>query len=224
MGTDNLFHKRNARAVEAHQRKKASRAPYQRVLIVCEGEKTEPLYFRCLRRHLGLHPANLVIADKKRGLDPQSLVAYALDELRKDPDFNDVYCVFDKDKHTTYQAALDRIGAVRLKSGTRLHAITSVPCFEVWILLHFEYTTKPFQTAAGDSNCALVVAELRKNGRIPGYEKGSADIFQLLTDKLDDAVRHARQLDEYCAASGSDNPSTRVYKLVEYLKGLRQSM
>ncbi len=85
MGTDNLFHKRKAKAAEAHSRKKASRKPYERILIVCEGEKTEPLYFAALRRALGLHPANVVIADKKRGLDPASLVAYRTH--RKTPSF-----------------------------------------------------------------------------------------------------------------------------------------
>jgi hypothetical protein len=40
MGTDDLFHKRKARKAESHRRKKAMRAPYERVLIVCEGMKT----------------------------------------------------------------------------------------------------------------------------------------------------------------------------------------
>jgi len=88
MGTDDLFRKRKAKAAEAHGRKRASRKPYERILIVCEGEKTEPLYFTAVRRAFGLHPANVVIADKKRGLDPASLVTYALEELKKDPDFN----------------------------------------------------------------------------------------------------------------------------------------
>jgi len=39
MGTDNLFHKNKARKAESHRREKAKRAPYERVLIVCEGEK-----------------------------------------------------------------------------------------------------------------------------------------------------------------------------------------
>lgn len=39
MGTDNLFHINKARKAESHQRKKARRDPYERMLIVCEGKK-----------------------------------------------------------------------------------------------------------------------------------------------------------------------------------------
>lgn len=46
MGTDDLFHKRKQRRATSLQRKKALKAPYDRVLIVCEGAKTEPNYFR----------------------------------------------------------------------------------------------------------------------------------------------------------------------------------
>lgn len=223
MGTDDLFHKKKARLAESHRRKKAKRAPYKRVLIVCEGRKTEPNYFRGLRLALGLHPANVIIADKKSGLDPKNLVEYALEEFNKDKSFDHVNCVFDKDKHTTYEAALDRITATRLKGGAKIHAITSVPCFEVWILLHFIYSTGSFQAAANDSNCALVVRELRKEGRIPGYEKGTENVFDAVGDKLDTAILNAKRLEEFHLTSGTDNPSTKVHILVTNLKNLKLS-
>ena len=50
MGSDDLFHKRKARTAELHRRRVARRAPYDRVLIVCEGAKTEPNYFKWLRK------------------------------------------------------------------------------------------------------------------------------------------------------------------------------
>jgi len=75
MGTDDLFHKRKARKAESHRREKAKRAPYERVLIVCEGIQTEPNYFGGLCRELGLPPVNVIIEDKKSGLDPKGLVA-----------------------------------------------------------------------------------------------------------------------------------------------------
>lgn len=42
MGTDNLFHKRKERKAESLRRRRTMKAPYDVVLIVCEGEKTEP--------------------------------------------------------------------------------------------------------------------------------------------------------------------------------------
>jgi hypothetical protein len=219
MGTDNLFHKKKARLVESHRRNKAKRAPYERILIVCEGKKTEPNYFKDLRKAFGLNPMNIVIADKKAGLDPISLVEYAIEEHKKEPDYNHVYCVFDRDKHKTYDAAIDKIRAFHMKRGTNLTPITSIPCFEIWLLLHFTYTTRSFCAACDDSNCALLIADLKKY--IPDYEKGAENIF-IGDERLDTAINQAKQLEDFHKTSGTDNPSTKVYLLVEHLKCLKK--
>lgn len=220
MGSDDLFHKRKARTAELHSRRVARRAPYDRVLIVCEGAKTEPNYFKWLKSKLGLNRANVVIADKKIGLDPKSLVEYAIEEYSKEKDFDYVYCVFDRDKHTTYQGALDKIRSTRLRGRSKIHAITSVPCFEFWLLLHFTYTSRQYNAHLNDSNCDLVVTELQRY--IPGYAKGSKDFLRYIADKTDDAIRNAKLLETFHLTSGADNPSTKVYELVEYLKGLKR--
>ena len=222
MGTDDLFHKRKARLAESHRREKARRAPYERVLIVCEGKKTEPCYFRGLCQDLRLNPKNVVIEDRKSGLDPKSLVTFAIETFKKDKDFDHVFCVFDKDKHVSYNAALDKIRATRLAGGTILHAITSVPCFEIWLLLHFTFTTHPFSAAGDDSNCALVIHELDRKGYIRGYEKGCRDIFNVLSDKLETAIHNTGKLENFHKTSQTDNPSTKVHELVQYLKGLKR--
>ena len=222
MGTDDLFHKRKARLVESHRRKKASQSPYERILIVCEGKKTEPPYFRGVREALRLNPANIVIEDRKSGLDPKSLVTYAIERVRKDKDFDHVYCVFDKDKHISYNDALDKIRTTRRVGGSTLHTINSVPCFEIWLLLHFTFTTRPFSAAGDDSDCALVIGELDKMGRIPGYDKGSRYIFQTIIDKTETAIDNAERLEKFHKTSRTDNPSTNVHKLIQHLKTLRR--
>ncbi len=219
MGTDNLFHMKKARKAESHRREKARRAPYERILVVCEGKKTEPNYFKDLRKAFGLNPMNVVIADKKHGLDPMSLVEYALDEYKKEPDYNHVYCVFDRDKHLTYDAALDKIRAFRMRRGAILHPITSIPCFEIWLLLHFTYTTRSFCAACGDSNCALLISDLKQY--IPAYEKGAENIF-IGDERLDIAINNAKRLEEFHLTSGTDNPSTKIPLLMEHLKCLKK--
>jgi hypothetical protein len=219
MGTNNLFHKKKARLAESHRREKARRAPYERILIACEGKKTEPNYFRDLRKAFGLNPMNVVIADKRHGLDPMSLVEYALEEYKKEPDFNHVFCVFDRDKHQTYDAALDKIRAFRIRRGTILHPTTSIPCFEIWLLLHFIYTTRSYCAACNDSNCELVMSELKQY--IPDYKKGAKDIF-INDERLDIAIKYAKQLDEFHLTSGTDNPSTKIHLLVEHLRCLKK--
>lgn len=171
MGTDDLFHKRKAKSIKALQRRAAKRAPYDKILIVCEGEKTEPFYFQGVRDHYGLNTANVEICGEC-GSDPKSVVHYAKQRYREERDagdtFDRVFCVFDKDAHHHYDEALQAIAAQ--KPYETYFAITSVPSFEYWLLLHFIYTTRPFVALPGNSAGNQLLAELRHY--LPDYQKG----------------------------------------------------
>jgi len=218
MGTDNLFHKRKERKVELLRRQRAMKAPYDVVLIVCEGAKTEPNYFTELKNAFRLSNANVRICG--RGSDPLSVVDFAIETFRREPEFDRVYCVFDRDRHTTYSAAIDKVKRTRLGKGSKIFAIPSVPCFEFWLLLHFTYTTKPFDAPAGDSVCAGVIKELKKH--LPAYRKGQYDVFYKMQNKLDNAITNARRVEQLHQTSGTDNPSTLVHSMVEYLRDLKK--
>jgi len=41
-------------------------------------------------------------------------------------------------------------------------------------------------------------------------------------EKLPDAITHAIQLEKHVTDSGSDNPSTKMHQLVEYLRDLKK--
>jgi hypothetical protein len=191
--------------------------PYDVILIVCEGRKTEPRYFEELKNALRLSNANVRICG--RGTDPLSVVTFAIEIYRQEPEFDRVYCVFDRDRHTTYDAALDKVRRARLGKGVELFAIPSVPCFEFWLLLHYVYTTRPFDAPPGDSICSKVIEELRKY--IPEYRKARPDIFRISQDKLDTAIPNASRVEHFHLASGTDNPSTLVHSLVGYLRSLK---
>jgi len=216
MGSDNLFHKRKARRAESLRRKKARRASYDTVLIVCEGEKTEPNYFRELRDDLKLNSANIEITGDAGGSSPMNIVDYAFDHYEE---YDQTFCVFDKDRHTNYQAALSKIRDKRQRKGHVLRAITSVPCFEFWLLLHFRYTRKNFDAGPG-SICERVVTEL--NHDLPGYAKGNKGVYGRLKDKLPTAITNARKVAAYCKSAGTDHPSTRIHKLIIYLQQLKK--
>jgi len=218
MGTDNLFHKRKERKAELLRRRRATKAPYDVILIVCEGAKTEPNYFTELVKAFRLSNANVRICG--RGSDPLSVVNFAIETFRQEQEFDRVYCVFDRDRHTTYDAAPDKVRRTRLGRGSRIFAIPSVPCFEFWLLLHFAYTTRPFDTPAGDSICSRVIEELKNH--IPPYQKGQQDIFYKIQDKLDNAITNARRVEQFHQTSGTGNPSTLVHSLVEYLRDLKK--
>jgi hypothetical protein len=149
MGTDDLFHTRKARESAALQRQKRERARNKRYLIVCEGTKTEPHYFLELLTDLNIRPQVVRIAPND-GVSPDRVVAHALHLYGEDAVLGDtydtVYCVFDRDRHTTFDAAVQRIKDLA-SEGKPLVAITSTPCFEFWLLLHVGYTDQPFHAA-----------------------------------------------------------------------------
>ena len=98
MGSDKLFHRRKAKQKRDLKRKQAKRAPYDKVLIVCEGEKTEPNYFLELRDHYRLHTANIEICSDC-GSAPINVVERAKQiyrhEHRTGMPVDRVYCVFE---------------------------------------------------------------------------------------------------------------------------------
>jgi hypothetical protein len=217
MGSDNLFHRRKARKAGTLKRALAKRAPYDMVLIVCEGGKTEPNYFSELRDALRLNTANIEICGKECNSSPRDVVDFAIEKYKASKDYDRVYCVFDRDQHQTYNEALDRIRQTNLKKNHKILAITSVPCFEIWFILHFGYSTKGYVAGQG-SICAQVVKDLKQH--IPGYEKGSSGIYRQMQDKTDTAVTNAKKLSRYNIDVETDNPSTKVHQLVEHLTTL----
>ncbi len=60
-----------------YQRRQPVRQPYDVVLIVCEGTKTEPSYINALRNSLGLSSLNIRVLQPP-GNDPMSIVRFAI--------------------------------------------------------------------------------------------------------------------------------------------------
>lgn len=222
MGSDDLFRKNKARKAVELLRRKGERARNKRYLIVCEGTKTEPHYLRELRDDLRIRP-QLVLIPPNDGASPDRVVSHATALYEEDATsgdaFDAVYCVFDRDKHTTFNAAVQRTKDLRAE-GKPFVAITSNPCFEVWLLLHFDYSAQPFHPAGKKSVGDQVVLELKKKPGFAKYGKGQKGIYGQLKDKLPDALNHAAQLRRHGAATGSTNPATDVDELVRAIQGL----
>ena len=68
------------------------------------------------------------------------------------------------------------------------------------------------------SACSQVVRELVNY--IPSYQKGLACVFTQLVPKLDIAIANAKRAMDAGKRNSTDNPSTSVYKLVEFLLNL----
>lgn len=194
---------RGARARGYSPRKTNTRETIHKFLIVCEGEQTEPNYFKKFRV-----PKQVARVDVRGlGANTESLVRRAM-ILRNEDDYDQVWCVFDRDsfRAESFNAAL------RLAGREAIQVAYSNEAFELWYLLHFHY----FNTGMSRVDYA---------GKLSGllgfkYEKNSDAIFDVLWSRQRDAILNAeRLLASYPSPRPeSDNPSSTVHLLVQALR------
>jgi len=193
---------------------KGTVAPYDRVLIVCEGKKTEPNYLKGVRDFLRLSNSNVEVTGEC-GSDPSSVVAKAKELKKADAGYDKIFCVFDRDKHERFAEA------VQEATTSRFISVVSIPCFEVWVLLHFAFTSKPYAASKGKSICDRVIKDVRSLNGLAAYQKGDKTLFSVLKDRLGDAMANAQRLRTQNQKNGSQNPSTDMDELVGYLFSLK---
>ncbi|AWI34819.1 RloB family protein [Helicobacter apodemus] len=211
MGTDDLLKKRKAGAQESHKRNTKNLSPKQVILIVYEGEKTEKNYFETLKKQLNLTNANIII-DPDSNPSPSSVVKYAKQKLKQNPnEYDAIYCVFDRDRHRDFNKALNMV------KNTIIQTIVSDPCFEFWILLHFNKTKKIFGISGG-SPCKEVQEEKAFRKNVKNYAK-DYDFKEIITQHLETAINYAKEINSQNEAQ-RQTPYTQVVVLVEKLREL----
>lgn len=194
------------------RRRRPARQPNPRILIVCEGSRTEPDYFNDLRR-AERRPIELVIVPAGK---PRTVVKKAVEmqrearrKAKRDPflGYDEVWCVFDIDDHPLVPDAMQQA------RDNRIELAVSNPCFELWALLHFQ-----------DHQAHIERARLRDICRehMPNYDKVLP--FSVLSRTVEDAIRRAEELDRIQDHRGTPggNPSTGIYRLVRSIRGNRR--
>lgn len=159
--------------------------------------QTERRYFEALK--VWRHNAAVKVTVLPRAFSPSELVRYTERWLdRNDGDFDEVWCVFDVDEFPDVEAA------VRQATKRGFSVAVSNPCFELWLLLHFETVHK------AQSRCDPLTRRMR--GHLPSYTKSRFDTARLRAG-VEDAIRRAEALDPTGMAH-DQNPSTGVWRLV----------
>jgi RloB-like protein len=215
---DNDPRRRQARTAERKlARAKASREGLPVFLVICEGTETEPNYLRGLCESRRINFANVKIETSGSKTSSLALVKKARASFAKNNDYDHVFVVLDDDGQPFEEAKLLAQRKLRNASGDSIHVemIVSRPAFEFWLLLHFEYLTRPFATAAE------VIADLRAH--LTNYTKSERLIFRQVETGLDQALENAQRLKRELAASGATNPNTDVHLLVSRLLSMART-
>lgn len=96
------------------------------ILIVCEGENTEPSYFNQFR------VTSATVKSVGAGYNTVSLVARAI-QLSKEGNYDRIWCVFDKDNFPDANFN----NAIKLANKNNFGIAYSNQAFEYWLILHF---------------------------------------------------------------------------------------
>jgi len=192
------------------------------VLIVCEGKITEPCYFEDLRKKKRIvkERIRVISSDKCKGNDPLSIVNCALEikrEMLKNEglDYDKVWCVFDRDEHTTFQEAIIKAKAQN-KREKNFNLAVSVPNFELWYLLHFKYQSAHIERGR-------VCSIISKEDILSGYTHGTKGVYDKIKHLQQDAIKRAEKLIKFHNNNQSPkftNPFTTVHELVKFLENL----
>jgi RloB-like protein len=200
---------------ESLRRRGPTRKVLPRILIVCEGTKTEPGYFEDLRQlyrrvvELALSPGGVPKTLVNRAAEMKRVAERAA-KAAKDENllYDEVWCVFDIDDHPG-------VGDARQQARDNgINLAISNPCFELWVLLHFQ-----------DQRAHISRTDLRAACRkyLPGYKKDLP--MDELSPHHDQATTRARNLDAWQNGQGREhaNPSTGVYRLTQSICGFDEA-
>lgn len=203
--------------------KRGTRKQLQNILIICEGEKTEPQYFK------SFIPADRVASDVRvfirgDGYNTMSLVDSAIEEKRKfSVGYDKVYVVFDCDGFPKFNEAITRA------QNEGMIPIWSNDAFELWFVLHAKHITA---SQPRDQYARQISSFIGQK-----YDKSTNNMRELLNKQPtteakqkgisneEVAIQRAKQLaeqaqEEYGSNYAKQNPCTMVYALVEELRRL----
>lgn len=215
------------KSIDHSTRKKESKSPKKIYLIACEGECTEPNYIKGLVKHQKekgkIAFGTEIKFSHHSHSDPYGVLQDLLNTTNLDS-FDELWIVIDrdevelKDKGFGGHSKENFNKALEESQNKNVSVACSNPCFELWILLHFEYrdtacTREEIQKKALEKVNTILGKDkqIKKVDELKSIEK----LYDLLKDKVDVAIKNANKLKEN--ESKKQNPSTGMFKLLESL-------
>lgn len=192
-------------------RRLGSKNPKSLFVIVCEGENTEPHYFKDFAN---AHGNSLIRLELGRGVGaPVTIVQRAVEAKKKVSaeskkngfdGFFEVWAVFDVDDHPNIPQAMNTA------KGNGVKVAISNPCVEIWPLLHLEFHRAFIHRHALQKKLA---------GLMSSYKgRGSKTIdYNLIKDNYEKAKERAKILLAEHLEVGDEgaNPSTNIFELLD---------
>jgi len=195
------------------------RKPKVFFLIVCEGEKTEPNYFKKFKSEFD--GVILEVDCVGKGYNTQKVVEEAIRIRDKNPNkYDRVWAVFDKDSFPdkNFNSAIQRADL------NDIGCAWSNEAFELWYLLHFQYRNTSMGREDYKKAIEKEINKIWKKGKSFRYAKNSTEIYDVLQKygSQKQAIKRAEKLSKQrgnCKRFATHNPRTQVHELVKQLAG-----
>ncbi len=192
------------------------------VLFAAEGHNaTETLYLRDL-----ISDTDGLTLKKAYGneTDPVGMVENLIaskETFGFDPDYGDLaFCFIDLDCNKGKEQQIR--DAAELAAANSIHLIVSNPCFELWYICHFTSSPKNYT----DSKDLL--KDMSKY--IKGYSKSKEGIYATTKDKIETAIKNAKNLEKraiengYAIHTADFSPTTEAYRIFLLIKEASRRM
>jgi hypothetical protein len=192
--------------------------PLPIVVVVCDDTKTAVAYFNVLKQLVKTQVTVRVVpkpSDRGSAQDVLNAAKYELDSLESDGshdsgDKNSVWALIDLEGDKPRQAAART--AQKRGRDVGVKVVLSLPCYELWTLLHLVDTGETFL------NCNAVIVRLVKEWkrmfRQEFGKKAQADYGKIINKRFDASTRakiHRKR---------NDPSWTEVYMVIDHIHAL----
>ena len=209
-----------ARKFSKKKRNTETRKQKPIILIIAEGKNvTETQYFKSFQTQHSDYNIKILIPGHitdPAGMQERIEKYWEQNELEEEK--GDVaFIVLDLDCDESKAKLITQLE----KQSKAAKFVISNPCFEVWFLLHFRYSTRSYYSSSE------VVKDLQNF--IPGYEKNS-DVAPLIGNSLAEALNNAEKLKKHFESLGTNwpsaecNPCTDVPIVINLIKEKNQDI
>lgn len=225
MGSDDIFKKKKGKK-KKRKIESIELAPY-RYLLVCEGEKTEPLYFESFKKLVNKKYKDTIKVNRYTidilgtGRNTEDLVKYTEEAIQRELNqgslpYGNVWVIFDKDDFSKAQFN----NAIYKSKNNGYNVAWSNECIELWFILHFEY----LNTAITRTQYIEKLNEYFEVLGLGKYQKNMTNIYEIITSNgnVNAAIANAKKLEKANEdrEPADKMPCTTVYKLVKELNDI----
>lgn len=191
--------------------------------IFCEGETEECYLHGYINKfYSGNRRLKVIKIEHSNKNTAKELVEDAIKSQKNCPEGDVFWVVYDRESKQKYPDENHKIAYDRAKPKNISIAISNV-CFEVWLLLHFQDTVRPYSSYQDLENNSELRQECKKRGLLD-YEKGNKQLFEIFEEEeLNDAKTRAKRMNQNTQRDADPNwtnpyqwnPYTNVHELLQ---------